>query len=122
MIDPGPHPPGSTLSSPLVNGWTVEQIGKLRRMLPIDSTATALFELACQAPGQRVTFNQAIERAGRTVDQGRSDLSQLSKLIRGTWGRDRRWPIHWAKEGGRLVYHASQALADAWNSATRLRP
>jgi hypothetical protein len=114
----GRTPASSTLSSPLVDEWTVEQIGKLRHMLPIDSTATALFELVCQAPGERVTFDQAIERAGRTLHQGRSDLSQMTKLIRRTWGQDRKWPIHWAKEGGRLVYQASQALADAWNAAT----
>jgi hypothetical protein len=118
MLDSGRTTPASTSSAPLVAGWTPEQIGKLRHMLPIDSTATALFELACQAPGQRVTFDQAIERAGRTLDQGRSDLSQMTKIIRGTWGRDRRWPIHWAKEGRHLVYHASQALADAWNATT----
>jgi hypothetical protein len=118
MFDSGRTPPSSTLSSPLVDRWTVEQIRKLRHMLPIDSTATALFELVCQAPGERVTFDQAIERAGRTLDQGRSDLSQMTRIIRGTWGRNRKWPIHWAKEGGRLVYQASQALADAWNAAT----
>ena len=118
MFDSGRTPPSSTLSSPLLDGWTVEQIRKLRHMLPIDSTATALFELVCQAPGQRVTFDQAIERAERTLQQGRSDLSQMTKLIRGTCGRNRKWPIHWTKEGGRLVYHASQALADAWNAAT----
>jgi hypothetical protein len=95
----------------------VEQISKLRHMLPIDSTATALFELVCQAPDQRVTFEQAIEWAGRTVAQGRSDLSQMTKLIRGTWGQDRKWPIHWVKEAGHLVYRASQALAEAWNAA-----
>jgi len=114
----GRTPASSTLSSPLVDEWTVEQIGKLRHMLPIDSTATALFELVCQAPGQRVTFDQAIERAERTLQQGRSDLSQMTKLIRGTWGQNRKWPIQWVKEGDHLVYRASQALADAWNAAT----
>jgi hypothetical protein len=43
MLDSDRTPPASTSSS-LVEGWTVEQIGKLRHMLPIDSTATALFE------------------------------------------------------------------------------
>jgi hypothetical protein len=86
-------------------------------MLPIDSTATALFDLACGAPNDRVAFEKAREQAGRTFDQARADLSQMTKLIRRTWGRNRKWPLNWTQDGSRIVYHASQALADAWNAA-----
>ena len=86
------------------------------RMLRRNPTATALFELTCGAVGVRKGFQDACEHAGQTVDKGRADLSGLTKLIQGTWGKSRGWPLNWAQEGTRIVYYASQALADAWKA------
>ena len=114
--DSGSASPASP-SSLINNGWTADEVGQLRHMLPIDSTATALFDLTCGAPGKRVSFQLAREHAGRPFDKARADLSEMTKLIRRTWGRDGKWPLNWTQDGSRVVYYASQALADAWNAA-----
>lgn len=80
-MNSGWTPPASTSS--LINGWTADEVGKLRHKLPIDSTATVLFELTCREPGLRVTFPQASEQAGRTFDQTRADLNQLTSSFEG---------------------------------------
>jgi hypothetical protein len=109
-------PPPETSS--LINGWTVADVHRLRKMLMHNAGATALFNLTCVDPEKRVSFPDVCKESGRTSNQARADLSELTKLIRRTWGRDRRWPLGWVQDGTSYIYHASPQLAEAWNSAS----
>jgi hypothetical protein len=109
--------PAALLEEELTNGWTPEQIGTLRGLLPIGSVATSLLELACTTPGRWVFFEDARERTQRGYHEGRADFAGLTRLIKRTWGKDRRWPVNWKQEGSRVAYSVSQAVADAWNAA-----
>lgn len=113
-LPPSPPP----LPSSLINGWTAEEIEELRRMMrmPVHDAGTATFDLACSAPGKLVLFEEAARHAGRTFEQGRADLARVTRLIRKTWGKDRRWPLSYRQEGTKYVYFATPEFADAWNA------
>jgi len=100
-----------------VNGWTQEEFCEFRRLIAHNRTATALFELTCAKPGERVTFEEAYTHAGRSYDNAKADLSAFSRVKNKRFGKDRRWPVDWQViEGGHLIYWVQALLAQWWNA------
>jgi hypothetical protein len=85
--------------------------------MPEYDAGTAIFDLACSTPGELVSFDEAVQHAARSFEQGRADLARVTRLIRQRWGKDRSWPLIYKQEGGRFVYSATQEISDAWNAA-----
>ena len=97
--------------------WTASEIRRLRKE-PLAKAVRALMDITCASPGRRVTFQEVYEHAGRTYGQARADLAGFTRLIRGSFQRE-KWPVAVAQgpEKG-LIYHAEPSVAAAWNEAT----
>jgi hypothetical protein len=99
-----------------VKGWTHEEIRELRRLIAHNATATAMFDLTCAKPGQRVTFEEVFTHAGRTHSTAKADLSAFSRVKNMRFGKNRGWPVDWQTiDGGHLIYWAHALLAKWWN-------
>ncbi len=128
--DGNPDPPGPTEvrpmapaedaiqgPAPIVKGWTREEIRELRRLIAHNATATALFDLTCANPGQRVTFEEVFTHAGRTHSTAKAELSAFSRVKNMRFGKHRFWPVDWQTiDGGHLIYWAHALLAQWWNA------
>ena len=112
-----PSPVTIQIPASTVKGWTQGEFCELRRLIAHNRTATALFELTCAKPGERVTFEEVYTHAGRSYDNAKADLSAFSRVKNARFGKDRRWPVEWQKiEGGHLIYWVQALLAQWWNA------
>ncbi len=101
--------------------WTPDQVAALSRLVT-NPTVRALMELTSQTPGERVTFEQVYQQAGRPYAKARADLAGFTRLLRHQFDRT-DWPVR-ATTGakGQLEYSASPAVAAAWKSASATSP
>lgn len=97
--------------------WKPEEIRHLRRVVD-NMTVETLMKLTCASPGERVTFQQVYERAGRTFGQARADLAGLTRLIRKSFNHE-KWPVTVFQGPDKVtMYYVEPSIAEAWNNAS----
>jgi hypothetical protein len=72
-----------------------------------------MMDLACETPGQGVTFAQVVDKVGCERRAGRGDLAAMTKLIRKQFKRD-NWPLRVTQTVDGIAYQATPEIAAAW--------
>ena len=65
-----------------------------------------MMDLACETPGQGVTFAQVVDKAGCERRAARGDLAAMTKLIRKQFKRD-NWPLRVTQTADGIAYQAT---------------
>lgn len=92
--------------------WTAEEIVRLNFLLSRPAART-MMDLACETPGQGVTFTQVVDKVGCELRTGRGDLAAMTRLIRKQFKRD-NWPLRVTQTADGIAYQATPEIAAAW--------
>lgn len=99
-------------------GWTREMIGVLKREVKAGG-ARNLLQLTADKAGQWISMPDVVQAsAPKSHNQVRGDLSGLTKLIRGRFGKDQRWPVEFQQGMAgveALAYRMDPIVAGWWN-------
>src|SRR5215469_3262879 len=108
-----PSTPAPDAPETSTNGWSREELRRLKTLIAENKGAMSQMNLACADPGKRISFDEVVKDSGREGKTG-SDLAGFTRLIHANFGPKRGWPLKWAQVGTRTLYYAEALIAIWW--------